>query len=82
MAFEYAKNLFKEDISDFYMVGDSPKVDIAGGKLNGMNTVLVESGLYNEKNKFDHFEFLDFADHIVPDIESAVNIILKENGIL
>ena len=64
------------------MVGDSPKIDIAGGKLNGMNTVLVESGLYNENNKFEHFEYLDFADHIVPDIEAAVDTILRENDII
>ena len=33
-------------VSDYFMVGDSPEIDIKGGKTNGFNTVLVESGLY------------------------------------
>lgn len=64
------------------MVGDSPEIDIAGGKKNGLKTVLVETGLYTEENKNEFKKYLNDADYIVPNIESAVDTILKEKGIL
>ena len=64
----------------FYMVGDYPEIDIAGGKKNDMETVLVESGLYSSHHSasinMQHAEYLQYADHIVPNIEEAVNVIL------
>ena len=38
----------------FYMVGDYPEIDIAGGKRNEMETVLVESGIYNKNEAAKH----------------------------
>ena len=45
LAFNYAKKLLGDNFHHF-MVGDSPEIDIIGGKANGLKTVLVESGLY------------------------------------
>ena len=84
MAFAYAKRVLSEQSESnlrFYMVGDYPEIDIAGGKQNGMETVLVESGVY-DKNEIDiHQEYMKYADHIVPNIMDAVDLILKENKI-
>jgi len=42
-----------------------------------MNTVLVESGLYDPLNTADievnHQRYLKYADHIVPNISDAVD---------
>ena len=65
------------------MVGDSPEIDIAGGKRSNMHTVLVESGLYNPHdtiaNKIHHSQYLQYADTSVPDIEKAVDYILNRH---
>jgi ribonucleotide monophosphatase NagD (HAD superfamily) len=67
------------------MVGDYPQIDIKGGKTNGMQTALVESGIFNSKDTDNieryHKEYLYYADHIVPNILNAVDVILEENGI-
>jgi ribonucleotide monophosphatase NagD (HAD superfamily) len=53
MAFEYAKKVLQQQSPNplrFYMVGDYPEIDIAGGKHAGMETVLVESGMYDPED--------------------------------
>ena len=86
-----------QTISDFFMVGDSPEIDIKGGKDNGFTTVLVESGLYkpsmlNENNNDTNSgtpcnnnsnltQYLKYADHIVPNVHEAVKLILTKSEI-
>ena len=54
MSFEYAKSVLQEQEPHqnlrFYMVGDYPQIDIQGGKQANMETVLVESGMYNKND--------------------------------
>ena len=67
------------------MVGDYPLIDIKGGKDSNMETVLVESGMYNrndpEQVARQHQQYLKYADHIVGHVKDAVDVILSENGI-
>ena len=53
-----------------------------GGKLNGFKTVLVETGMYNPKDIDEkEAEFLKYADHIVPTVNDAVELILRQHNI-
>ena len=60
MSFEYAEGVLRElaskngvDISEIYMIGDNPKADILGANQmgEGWNSVLVQSGVYNPKDR-------------------------------
>lgn len=38
-------------ISNFYMIGDNPESDIAGGNAAGWTTILVRSGVFKADDK-------------------------------
>jgi len=54
------------------MVGDHPHVDIIGGKQAGMQTILVETGIYKKGDKDTQG-----ADHVVSDVLEAVRKIIS-----
>mmetsp|Transcript_41813 Transcript_41813/g.63900 ORF Transcript_41813/g.63900 Transcript_41813/m.63900 type:complete len:87 (+) Transcript_41813:905-1165(+) len=67
---------------DFFMVGDYPEIDIAGGKQEGMETILVESGIFDQSNHHDyevyHKPFMHLVDHQTETVETAVDLVLKK----
>lgn len=63
--FELAKKRFPSN--EYYMVGDNPIADIAGGKNSNMKTVLV------------HKEYSDEADYCLADLYSICNMLKKIN---
>ena len=66
LAFETAKTTLRELAGDskarHFMVGDYPLIDIMGAKQCGMETVLVECGIYNPLDihdaKLNHNHYL------------------------
>ena len=89
-AFNYAKNVLREisqtpDELDFYMVGDSPMIDMHGGKNANMKTILVESGMYNPNDpkfsKIHHEKYMPSVDHIVKNVEAAVDLVIAESNL-
>lgn len=76
LAFEFSKKRLQEiakpyEISNFYMIGDNPKVDILGGKNNGFRTILVRTGVFKEGLN----DLMNPADYVVEDFEEAVKLI-------
>ena len=76
LTFDYAESLFKQkaedekvEISNYYMIGDNPEGDIEGANRKGWNSILVRTGLFEEKegNHSDHP-----ATHVVEDMNEAL----------
>ena len=76
LTFDYAESLFKQkasdegvEISNYYMIGDNPEGDIEGANRKGWNSILVRTGLFEEKegNHPDHP-----ATHVVEDMNEAL----------
>ena len=66
-------------ISNFYMIGDNPESDIAGGNAVGWTTILVKTGLYKDdlptsKNGNDTRHP---ATHVVKDFAAAIDKIYE-----
>ena len=69
--------LEKVEISNFYMIGDNPQSDIEGGNRAGWTTILVRTGIFKgPENDPDHP-----ATYIVDDIEGAIKLIYKLEGL-
>ena len=62
-----------QEINEFYMIGDNPKVDVLGGKNNGFKTILVRTGVFKEKGNDKE----NPADYVVEDFNEAVRLISK-----
>ena len=39
------------ELTNYYMIGDNPKSDIAGGNAKNMTTILVKTGVFNPEDK-------------------------------
>lgn len=66
------------DISNFYMIGDNPPVDIKGANQSGFISFLVRTGVFNgEENDQE-----DPAKYVVKNAFEAVNTILKTENII
>lgn len=82
LAFECSKIKLKElakpyEISNFYMIGDNPNVDVLGGKNNGFKTILVRTGVFKEGENDKN----NPADFVVNDIEEAIQLITRLEGL-
>lgn len=62
------------DVSNFYMIGDNPAVDIKGGNDNGFKTILVRTGVF-ESREANCTNYP--ATYCVNDFRDAINLILK-----
>lgn len=62
-------------ISNFFMIGDNPKVDILGGKRSGYKTILVKTGVYKGGND-------EGADWVVENFEEAIDNIIKVENLV
>ena len=76
LTFDYAESLFKQkaeaegvEISNYYMIGDNPEGDIEGANRKGWNSILVRTGLYEEKEG-NHPDYP--ATHVVEDMNEAL----------
>ena len=59
------------------MIGDNPKSDIDGANRKGWVSILVKTGIFKgEDNDEEHP-----ATHVVEDMNEAVNLIFKLEGI-
>jgi len=63
----------KQEISEFYMIGDNPNVDVMGGKNNGFKTILVRTGVFKDKGNDKE----NPADYVVEDFNEAMRLISK-----
>ncbi len=59
----------------FYMVGDSPEIDIKGGNDNGFETILVQTGNYQTGMHHEN------PTTITYDVFDAVEYVLKKHGL-
>lgn len=78
LSFEFAKRKLKEiaqpfEISNFYMIGDNPNVDVLGGNNNGFKTILVKTGVFKEGNNDKN----NPANYVVNDVGEAIELIRK-----
>jgi ribonucleotide monophosphatase NagD (HAD superfamily) len=62
-------------ISNFYMIGDNPESDIAGGNAKGWTTILVKTGVFKPNAK-DQNDKVHPATHVVDDFTKAIDLIL------
>lgn len=85
LTFDYAESLFLDkahsqgiEISNYYMIGDNPEGDIEGANRKGWNSILVRTGLFEDKegNHPDHP-----AKYVVQDMDEAVRLISKIEGL-
>lgn len=82
LAFEYSKKKLTElahpyEISNFYMIGDNPNVDVLGGRNNGFKTILVRTGVFKEGENDKN----NPADFVVNDIGEAIQLISRLEGL-
>ena len=70
-------------ITHFYMIGDNPASDIAGGNAKGWSTILVKTGVFDPKADSSTSDGNDKkypATYVAEDFEEALNwIYSKEN---
>ena len=71
------------EISNFYMIGDNPKSDIAGGNAMGWVTILVKTGVFDEKAMTSSCgnDKENPASYVVKDFEEAIKLICKLENI-
>ena len=60
-----------------YAVGDNPASDIAGANQHGWESILVKTGVWSEADGHNHG-----ATHVVYDVEEAVELALKKEGLI
>ena len=85
--YEYGKEIVDKmaaernlEISNYYMIGDNPRADIAGPNRMGPNwrSILVRSGIYKQGHKLSG----DFVPtYEVENMHEAVQLILKEESL-
>jgi HAD superfamily hydrolase (TIGR01456 family) len=76
--FEFAKKQIEEnnkniDITNFYMIGDNPPVDIKGANDSGFVSILVRTGVFNG----DPNDMINPAKYVVDDVGKAIDLILS-----
>jgi len=66
-------------ISNFYMIGDNPESDIAGGNGVGWITILVKSGVFKPTNhtSIDGNDKKNPATHVVENFKEAIELIFR-----
>ena len=72
------------EITNFYMIGDNPESDIAGGNAKGWNTVLVKTGVFDPKadtSTKDGNDKKHPATYVADDFEDAIDWIYKKEGL-
>ena len=77
--FNYARKKILQknsNISNFYMIGDNPEVDIKGANESGFHSILVRTGIFKGINSK-----LNPAKKVVDDISKAVDYILYREGV-
>jgi ribonucleotide monophosphatase NagD (HAD superfamily) len=69
--------------SNFYMIGDNPKSDIAGGNAKNWRTILVKTGVFDPaaKTSTKGNDREHPANHVVTDFEAAIDLIWKLEGL-
>ena len=71
-------------ITNFYMIGDNPESDIAGGNAKGWSTVLVKTGVFDPKadsSTSDGNDKKNPATYVAEDFEEAINWIYEKEGL-
>jgi len=75
---EYVRGKFGEvEITNFYMIGDNPRVDIKGANGARWRSILVRSGLFKGKGNDEG----NPAMYVVEDFQEAVRLIFELEGI-
>ena len=72
------------EITNFYMIGDNPESDIAGGNAKGWNTILVKTGVFDPKASTSTKDGNDKkhpATYVADDFEDAINWIYKKESL-
>jgi ribonucleotide monophosphatase NagD (HAD superfamily) len=70
---DVAKRLKKDVGQNIYAVGDNLASDIAGANKHGWKSLLVKTGVYKD-GAHD-------ADHLVEDVDAAVRLALRNEGL-
>jgi ribonucleotide monophosphatase NagD (HAD superfamily) len=85
--FNYAEKILKQkaasqgtSISNFYMIGDNPETDIAGGNTKGWTTILVKSGVFKADGKTAN-DKTHPATFVVDDFKKAIDLIFSLENI-
>ena len=69
----------KITISNFYMIGDNPKSDIAGANGNGWVSILVRTGVFDPQaaTSKDGNDIEHPATHVVENFQEAIDLIYR-----
>jgi ribonucleotide monophosphatase NagD (HAD superfamily) len=65
-------------ISNFFMIGDNPNVDIKGANESGFVSVLVKTGVFEGEEN----DQLNPAKYVVKDVGEAVDLILRLENLI
>ena len=70
-------------ISNFWMIGDNPASDIAGGNGKGWKTILVETGVFKPEaeTSLKGNDRKNPATYVVKDFKAAIELIFKHEGL-
>ena len=70
-------------ISNFYMIGDNPESDICGGNSAGWVTILVKTGVFDEKaaTSRNGNDINNPAKYVVDDFAAAISLIYRLEGL-
>jgi HAD superfamily hydrolase (TIGR01456 family) len=80
--FHFARDRIREQlgstlITNFYMIGDNPVVDIQGANNSGFISFLVKTGVFQGKDNCPNYP----AKYCVDDVSKAIEMILNFEGI-
>eukprot|EP00347_Sterkiella_histriomuscorum_P004113 403361703 len=82
--FEYTEQIMKQkaqnqglEISNFYMIGDTPESDIQGANNKGWISILVRTGIHQSEENDKMYP----AQYLVEDLEEAVRLIFRLENI-
>lgn len=66
-------------VSNYYMIGDNPESDIAGGNQAGWITILVKTGVFdpNAATSVKGNDSKYPASYVVEDFAEAINLIYR-----
>ena len=64
-------------ITNYYMIGDNPHVDIKGANDSGFVSILVKTGVFSGDDNHEEFP----AKYVVENVGEAVKLIEKFEGI-
>lgn len=71
------------EATNYYMIGDNPDSDIAGGNAKNMVTILVKTGVFREDAPTSlNGNSREFpATHVVENFTEAIDLIWKLEGL-